>query len=128
MKKEKKNILIGFIFLIYALIVPAYIYTYKSFSPVFWIVFCVERLISILYSKKIQEFLENTEETDFERHLTYFMVFLALITIIIFIYIILNYPKLFILILIGESLDRCFEKIQQSVVSSVKVEHAQYKK
>lgn len=128
MKREKNNILIGFIFLIYALVIPAYIYTYKSFSLMFWCIFAIERILSILYSNKIQEFLEKTEETDFERYITYFMMCLALITIITFVYIIITYPRLFIILLIGECFDKCFEKIKESLASPIKVEHVQYKK
>ena len=107
----------SFIFIICTLILPLYIYLYKISSNWFWIAFFLERIISPFIDKKINVFLDNDSNEDLntnEKSLGIFLVFLIIFciaAILLLIYILIKYPKLFILIIIGECIDKVISKI-----------------
>lgn len=56
MDNIKNKILITIPFVVYIIIFPLYIHTYKNLSDTFWIVFVIERVFSFLYEDKLTNF------------------------------------------------------------------------
>ena len=105
-------------FILCLLTLPVYIYLYKNSLNGFWILFVVERFMTPLLGKKIENLLDddlyedlNEEEARAVGKFTIFLIIFCLVAISIFIYILFKYPRLFILIMIGECIDKVLEKI-----------------
>ncbi|MBS5985997.1 hypothetical protein [Clostridium sp.] len=105
-------------FILCLLTLPVYIYLYKYSLNGFWILFVLERVLTPFLGKKIENLLDedldenlNEEEAISAGKFTIFLIIFCLATISIFIYILFKYPRLFILIMIGECIDKVLEKI-----------------
>ncbi|MBS5927442.1 MAG: hypothetical protein KIC66_10205 [Clostridium sp.] len=105
-------------FILCLLTLPVYIYLYKYSLNGFWILFVLERVLTPFLGKKIENLLDedldenlNEEEAISAGKFTIFLIIFCLAAISIFIYILFKYPRLFILIMIGECIDKVLEKI-----------------
>lgn len=119
MYNMKNKILITIPFLVYIILLPLYINTYKNLSNTFWIVFIIERIFSFLYEDKLTDFLDDEEETlnkvkHFDRYILLGIILFGIIGISALIYIALNYFRLFIILIIGELLDKIFDNARNS--------------
>ncbi len=109
-------------FILCLLTLPVYIYLYKYSLNGFWILFVLERVLTPFLGKKIENLLDedldenlNEEEAISAGKFTIFLIIFCLATISIFIYILFKYPRLFILIMIGECIDKVLEKIISNI-------------
>lgn len=119
MYNMKNKILITIPFLVYIILLPLYINTYKNLSNTFWIVFIIERIFSFLYEDKLTDFLDDEEETlnkvkHFDRYILLGIILFGIMGISVLIYIALNYFRLFIILIIGELLDKMFDIARNS--------------
>ena len=109
-------------FILCLLTLPVYIYLYKNSLNGFWILFVVERFTTPFLGKKIDKLLDEDLDEDLTEEesiaagkFTIFLITFCLVAIGIFIYILFKYPRLFILIMIGECIDKVLEKIISNI-------------
>lgn len=116
----KKSSLI-FTFVISLLMVPLYIYAFKEDLSLFWVLFILDRIISPIIQSKFEKsfdviFLEDefeNEENKETSSISRFIILIILFIIIglgLIIYVLFNYPSLFIVLMLGELLDSIAEK------------------
>lgn len=104
-------------FAISLLTVPLYIYTFENGLWTFWIIFILDRILSPLLAPKFDKGLqcinvEANSDNEF-KVLGKFMILIILFCIIsmaLMIYVLFKYPKLFIVLILGELLDKIAEK------------------
>ncbi|MGG5460959.1 hypothetical protein [Clostridium sp. B9] len=112
---KKTSIIITFILALATL--PIYIYSYKSGAwMIFWSVFILDRIISPIIEPRLEKSLEDTELEADDGTITIgrFLILMLLFCIIslgIMGYILFKYPKLFIILILGEVLDQVLRKI-----------------
>lgn len=112
MKENLKHFKASSTFIICLLILPLYIYLYKHSLNIFWVLFFGERLISPLLEKKLEGLLDTCDEEDTSMGgLLLFLLIFSIIAIGFLIFILFKYPKLFVLIMIGELIDKIIKKL-----------------
>lgn len=119
MDNIKNKILITIPFVVYIIIFPLYIHTYKNLSDTFWIPFVIERVFSFLYEDKLTNFLDNEEENldkinYFDKYILLGIILFGVTGLSVLIYIAFNYLRLFIILMIGELLDKTFDNARNS--------------
>lgn len=112
----KKNGILA-TFAISLLTVPLYIYTFKNGLWTFWIIFILDRILSPLLSPKFEQSLESIDlEANSDKEfkvLGRFIILIVLFCIVgvgLMIYVLFTCPKLFIVLMLGELLDKIAEK------------------
>ena len=100
-------------FILCLLTLPVYIYLYKNSLNGFWILFVVERFTTPFLGKKIEKLLDEDLDEDLTEEesiaagkFTIFLITFCLVA---------KYPRLFILIMIGECIDKVLEKIISNI-------------
>lgn len=119
MDNIKNKILITIPFVVYIIIFPLYIHTYKNSSDIFWIPFVIERVFSFLYEDKLTNFLDNEEKkidkiNYFDKYILLGIILFVVMGLSVLIYIAFNYLRLFIILMIGELLDKTFDNARSS--------------
>lgn len=124
--KNKLNIFLAMIpFLCSIILMPLYIYTFNRALNFFWVVFIMERLISVFYNDQKLDTLFDTifkSDSPSKKAGKFYILSLLLFTLIgigVLIYILFTTPKLFIIIIIGEIIDRIITKIIKLNTSKV---------
>lgn len=117
MDNIKNKVLIIIPFIAYIIIFPLYIYTYKNSSNMFWYVFIIERVFSFLYEDKLTELFDKAEEnledtSNNEIYILFGIILFSLFGLLVLLYILFNYFKLFIILMIGEFLDKVFDNLR----------------
>lgn len=113
MNNVKNKTLIAIPFIIYIIIIPLYIYTYNNSLDRFWIVFIIERIFSFFYEDEFSNILDNAEEiSDSDIYILLGMILFAVLGFSVLIYILFNYFRLFIILMIGELLDKIFDNVR----------------
>lgn len=112
---KKPGILVTFA--ISLLTVPLYIYTFKNGLWTFWIIFILDRILSPLLSPKFEQSLDSVDlEANSDKEfkvLGRFIILIILFCIIgigLMIYVLFGYPKLFVVLMLGELLDKVAKK------------------
>ena len=113
MKETKGQFPLGIIMLTFILILGMYLYTYRTGNGMFWIFFVLERIISMTYDDQIEKVLEvPEEEVPAKSTIIWVMVFTGT-SIAVFGYTLFKYPKLFIILIIGECIDALLKLVRK---------------
>ena len=109
-----KKIFVILTFTISLLAIPLYIYALKNNVSLLFLVFVLDRIISFTIgykSKKILDTLDLNEDSKNASSFLMTLIILCIIAIICVIYVLFKYPKIFILLMLGEVIDNILRKI-----------------
>lgn len=107
------------IFVVALLTIPLYIYTYKYGMSAFWIIFILDRIVSLILELKFSRNFDisNFKINDGDKFTTSkFIIMIILLTVVgvgMIIYISFKYPKLFIVLMVGKAIDKVIGKISK---------------
>ncbi|MGL4913263.1 MAG: hypothetical protein ACRC3Y_12625 [Romboutsia sp.] len=104
-------------FVISLLTVPLYIYSFENNLWIFWVVFILDRIISPILGPLFDKSLDSVNlEPDTDNQFTAlgrFVVIIILLCVVgvgMMIYVLFRSPKLFIILMLGELLDKIANK------------------
>ena len=104
-----------FTFIIYLLAIPFYIYAYKNSMSLLFFIFILDRIMTFTVGAKMEKILDTMDlhGKDKKNASSFLMLILllCLIGIVAIIYILFKYPKIFILLMVGEVIDNILRKI-----------------
>lgn len=105
MEQEERDFPILVFMITYIGILCMYLVTYKQGSALLWGFFIIERLLSFSYENEVDEYLAAIEVNKISGTKMAIIIAFTLFTIGIFLYTPFKYPGLFIILIIGETID-----------------------
>lgn len=115
MKQREEEFPILVVMITYIIILLMYIFTYSQKSYLLWGFFIVERLLSITYENRIDDYLSNIEVGEMKGVKIAVIVIFSILSVGIFLYTPFKYPKLFVILLIGEVIDFIGKEIKERI-------------
>ena len=115
MEQNKEEFPILIVMMTYVIILLMYIFTYSQKSYLLWGFFIVERLMAIHYDMDIDQYLSNIEDENLSGFKMIVIGVFSLLSVGIFIYTPFKYPKLFVILIIGEVIDFIGRKVKKKI-------------
>ena len=113
MDQENKDFPMLIFMITYISILCMYLVTYKQGSSLLWGFFVIERLLSFSYEKEVDEYLAAVEVSKISGINIVVIIAFTLLTIGIFLYTAFRYPGLFIILIIGETIDFIVKELKK---------------